>query len=48
MRDSDFGQRFAAGTWPNLPNADLELAARVDLFEFAMQVRSEGDRLVIR
>jgi len=48
VRDSDFGQRFAAGTWPNLPSADLELAARVDLFEFAMQVRSEGDRLVIR
>lgn len=45
---SDFGQRFTAGTWPNLPLADLELAAQADLFEFAMPVRREGGRLVIR
>ena len=48
VRDSDFGQRFAAGTWPNLPRADLELAAHPDLFGFAMQVRHEGEHLVIR
>ena len=48
VRDSDFGQRFMAGTWPNLPRADLELAAQPDLFGFAMQVRPEGEHLVIR
>ncbi len=48
VRDSDFGQRFSAGTWPNLPPADLELAARADLFGFAMPIRCEDDRLVIR
>lgn len=48
VRDSDFGRRFAAGSWPNLPLADLELAVQADLFDFAMPVRREGDRLVIR
>jgi len=48
VRDSDFGRRFAAGTWPNLPRADLEIAAQVDLFDFAMPVRRENDHLVIR
>ena len=48
VRDSDFGQRFTAGTWPNLPLADLELAARVDYYDFAMPVRCEDDHLVIR
>ena len=48
VRQSDFGQRFTAGTWPNLPLADLDLAARADIFDFAMPVRREGERLVIR
>jgi len=48
VRDSDFGRRFTAGTWPNLPLADLELACRIDLFDFAMPVRREGEQLVIR
>jgi len=48
VRKSDFGQRFAAGTWPNLPRADLEIAAHADLFGFAMPVRREGELLVIR
>lgn len=48
VRSSDFGQRFTAGTWPNLPLADLDLATRADLFKFAMPVRREGGRLVIR
>lgn len=48
VRDSDFGQRFTAGTWPNLPLADLELAAHTDLFDFAMPVQREGGQLVIR
>lgn len=46
--DSDFGRRFTAGTWPNLPLADLDLAAQADRFDFAMPVRRDGDRLVIR
>jgi 2-phosphosulfolactate phosphatase len=48
IRQSDFGRRFTAGTWPNLPLADLELAAQADLFEFAMPVRRERGHLVIR
>ncbi len=48
VRQSDFGQRFTAGTWPNLPLADLDIAAHADLFDFAMPVRREGERLVIR
>lgn len=48
VRSSDFGQRFTAGTWPNLPLADLDIATQADLFDFAMPVRREGGRLVIR
>jgi 2-phosphosulfolactate phosphatase len=48
VRESDFGRRFAAGTWPNLPRADLEIAAHADLYGFAMPVRREGELLVIR
>lgn len=48
VRESDFGRRFTAGSWPNLRRGDLELAAHADLFAFAMPVRCEGDRLVIR
>jgi len=48
VRESDFGQRFSSGTWPNLPLADLELAARADLFTFAMPVGRDGEYLVIR
>lgn len=47
VRESDFGQRFAAGNWPNLPPADLEIAAHADLFGFAMPVRREGEHLLI-
>jgi 2-phosphosulfolactate phosphatase len=48
VRNSDFGQRFAAGTWPNLPLADLVLCAQVDLFNFAMPVMREDGQLIIR
>lgn len=48
IRESDFGQRFMTGGWPNLPRADLDLAAHADLFDFAMPVRCEGEHLVIR
>ena len=48
VRDSDFGQRFTAGTWPNLPLADLELAAQPDLYSFAMPVIREDEHLIIR
>ncbi len=47
VRESDFGRRFLAGTWPNLPLADLELATQVNRVDFAMPVRRDGDRLVI-
>lgn len=48
VRNSDFGQRFTAGTWPNLPLADLDLAAQANIFDFAMQVQREDGRLIIR
>jgi len=48
VRDSDFGRRFTAGTWPNLPLADLELAATPNLFDFAMPVGRAGEHLIIR
>lgn len=48
VRESDFGRRFVAGTYPNLPAADLDIAADVDRFAFAMPVRREGGHLVIR
>ena len=48
VRDSDFGRRFTAGTWPNLPLADRDLAAQADYFDFAMPVSCADDRLVIR
>lgn len=48
VRDSDFGRRFTAGLSPNLPRSDLDIAARPDLFGFAMPVDSEGDQLLIR
>lgn len=47
VRNSDFGRRFTAGTWPNLPLADLDLAADADRFDFAMPVRRRGDHLII-
>ena len=48
VRQSDFGVRFATGTWPHLPIADLEIAVHTDRFRFAMPVQYEGDNLVIR
>ena len=48
VRDSDFGRRFTAGTWPNLPPADLDLAADADRYDFAMPVHHENGHLVIR
>ncbi len=48
VRQSDFGQRFARGTRPDLPTADLDLVAQADLFGFAMPVYRESERLVIR
>ncbi len=47
-RDSDFGRRFQAGTWPHLPLADLELATRVDCFDFPMPVHRSNGQLLIR
>ena len=45
---SDFGRRFGLPEYPHLPAADLELCAAADRFEFAMPMRQEDDRLVIR
>jgi len=48
VRRSDFGRRFAAGTDPNLPPADLDCAAAVDRFGFAMPMNRLRDGLLIR
>lgn len=48
VRQSDFGTRFSAGRWPNLPVADLDIAAHADLFGFAMRVHDEAGQLVLR
>ena len=48
VRHSDFGRRFSAGTWPNLPLADLDLCAEPDRFDFAMPVSHDGTQLMIR
>ena len=48
VRQSDFGRRFLAGTDPNLPPADLECAAAVDRFGFAMPMNRLRDGLLIR
>ena len=47
VRDSDFGRRFTAGTWPNLPLADLDLCAQADIYTFAMPVRRLGEHMII-
>jgi 2-phosphosulfolactate phosphatase len=48
VRNSDFGRRFAAGTDPSLPPADLDCAAAVDRFAFAMPMNRLRDGLLIR
>ena len=48
VRESDFGRRFASGTWPHLPPADLDIAADVDRYEFAMPVTCDAAQLSIR
>jgi 2-phosphosulfolactate phosphatase len=48
VRNSDFGRRFAAGTDPNLPPDDLDCAAAVDRFAFAMPMNRLRDGLLIR
>jgi len=48
VRQSDFGRRFLAGTDPNLPPADLECAAAVDRFGFAMPMNRLRDGLLLR
>jgi 2-phosphosulfolactate phosphatase len=48
VRDSDFGRRFAAGTDPHLPPSDLDCAAAVDRFAFAMPMNRLRDGLLIR
>ncbi|WP_306607688.1 2-phosphosulfolactate phosphatase [Azonexus sp.] len=47
VRNSDFGRRFTAGTWPNLPQADLELCMQADIYPFAMPVKRAGEHLII-
>lgn len=48
VRLSDFGLRFGRPEWPNLPATDLEIAAEIDRFSFAMPVDREHGLLAIR
>ncbi len=45
VRDSDFGRRFLAGEHRHLPERDLRLCARADVFDFALRARREGELL---
>lgn len=47
VRDSDFGRRFAAGTNPSLPAADLDMCACADHFSFAMPAIRQGENFVL-
>lgn len=47
VRQSDFGRRFGAVAYPQLPAADLDCCAAVDRFDFAMPVRRGPDGPVI-
>jgi 2-phosphosulfolactate phosphatase len=47
-RRSDFGRRFAAGTDPHLPPADLDCCTEVDRFRFAMPMNRLADGLLMR
>lgn len=48
VRNSGFGRRFGDPAWPNLSLGDLDIAADVDRYPFALPVVRENDRLVIR
>lgn len=48
VRRSDFGRRFAAGSDPALPPADLALCAQADRFDFAMLVTRHDEHLILR
>jgi 2-phosphosulfolactate phosphatase len=48
VRRSDFGRRFSAGVSPDLPPADLDYAADIDRFDFAMPMNRLRDGLLIR
>jgi 2-phosphosulfolactate phosphatase len=48
VRASDFGRRFASGTEPFLPRADLDHCAAVDRFDFAMPIERSARGLIIR
>lgn len=48
VRGSDFGRRFTDPAYPALPQADLELCAAIDRFDFALQVRRVDGDLVMR
>lgn len=47
VRNSDFGQRFTAGSNPSLPLADLDLCARADCFAFAMPALRQGEHFIL-
>jgi len=44
---SDFGRRFGSPEYPALPAADVDYAADVDRFDFAMLVRRCGDLVAL-
>lgn len=47
VRQSDFGRRFGRPEHPYLPQADLDLCAVADRFDFAMPMRQVSGRLVL-
>jgi len=47
VRNSDFGRRFVGGQDSLLPRQDLEYCARASRYDFALQVRREGERVAL-
>ena len=49
VRESTFGRRFGDPAYPHLSQADMDLCAQADVFDFAMPiVRQEGMMLVVQ
>jgi len=47
VRNSDFGRRFVGGPDSPLAREDLDYCARASRYDFALQVRREGDRVAL-
>ncbi len=47
VRESTFGRRFGNPAYPHLSQADLDLCARADVFDFAMPIARRAGRSIL-